>query len=1169
MRITVRHLLLMIQLLAVGLVVLSGGCDRTDNDWHLYDPDDKLLHVPLDTLSLQEDAGETAIALTIGMVPADTVFVFPVSRDSQVSWRPDSLVFAPVDDDWLRPRTLTVVVLPDRVEEGPHADELSFLVRSGDERYDGQGPDLTVPILIADNDVAGVAVSETLLTLVESEGGAVFESYRLVLTSRPTEDVTVNLTVTPEETSLHVDPMSVTFAPDEWDQPREISLWIELDSMDQDYQSLVISHAGSSVDTFYGPGLAIADLDLEIFDDTLPPVATVAMAGADTMLESSVEGLDVVVTLSRPSVIPVTLHLATVGQTATGGSDFPAVDMDVVFQPGDPLTRTFTLLPTDDSVLEYTESFEVVITAVEGLVIGAEDRVQLFIADDDLAVLSLSDPVADEDSGGIDFEVTLDAPTQFPVSFTFFTHGGTATEDEDYEGVVESFTLEPGQSSRLIPVILYADDVHEPDETFTATLGNLSENAVWTDPPAVGTIVNDDPQNITFADIEHHEVDGSAVFTIELARPYPADVNLTVTAVDGDGAGDPAGQEDALVNSDFQATNAVPWVIPGGALSADFAVTLFNDDHAEALNEHFRLRIDSGSEPGFAGLEATCTIIDDHQPCIRAADVSVGEGDGSAVFTLALYDGAGNPTTSMADVTLQVDTMDQTATAGDDYTAVSTLVTITPGQPSVDVTVPINDDTHDDDNENFVVLVTGHVNAVGNCDTEPPFGTIVDDEFPSINLESSLTRLNEGSVFIFQVSLTTPRQVETVFTMNLLPGTSQGHGVDYNFDEDGIHTIPPFTDFITFTAPFLDDQLEGELDEDIEVVLGSANCALGVVSLPAVIVDAPELTIAGSTVDEGEDALFTITAEYASTADMTFYVQYSSGTAVAGSDFSEADTGPFTIPAGDTFVEVPVPTMALDGGDYAVEEFYVTVINPVNATVSPFNSGVSYINDTDPSQLYWAGTGSAVEGDDILLTVNLSWLSNADITFGIIFTDGTAARLGIDYDDADVGPFTIPAGSSGYEIAVPTSVDGLSELAAEDFYVTLDSPTNAVLGSPLVTTGFVLDADQPQINFTANQSGLEGGTLTFIADLDRLTTVPVTFDIEYDNGSTQGAADFDVTNVGPFTIPAGTLSVDVTVDTVEDGAVEGVESFIIRIANPDNALPGAQFEAAGTIVDDD
>jgi hypothetical protein len=443
MRTALRHSLLVIQLLTVGVLALTVGCDRQDNDWHMYRPELKAVQVPQDTIFLQEDAAEFSFEVTIGMVPDDSVFVFPVSRDSQVSWRPDSLIFAPVDDDWLRPRTLTVVVLPDQVDEGLHADELGFLLRSNDSDYDGLGGDLAIPVVITDNDFAGVALSETLLTLVESEAGAVYESYRLVLESRPTEAVTITMSVDPAEPSLHVDPLSVTFEPEEWDQPREISLWIELDSMDQDYQSLTIAHTSSSADTLYGPGLPIADLNMDIFDDTLPPTATIAAATADTMLESAVAGLDVVVTLSRPSAIPVTLHLATLAGTAESGDDFQPLDQDVTFQPGDPLERSFTLLPSDDTILEYTESFEVVITPVTGLVIGAADRVELYLADDDLAVLTLADAVANEDDGAAIFEVSCPSRPSSRWASPSSPPRGRRREDEDFEGVVQTFTLEP------------------------------------------------------------------------------------------------------------------------------------------------------------------------------------------------------------------------------------------------------------------------------------------------------------------------------------------------------------------------------------------------------------------------------------------------------------------------------------------------------------------------------------------------------------------------------------------------------------------------------------------------------------------------------------------------------------------------------------------------------
>lgn len=1171
MRKALRHGLVPVQIVAVVLLALAWavGCDRQDNDWGLYDPALKLVHIATDTLRLAETGGEATFAVTIGMVPADTVFIYPASLDSQVFFRPDSVFFAPVDDDWLPPRVVSVQAVQDDLDEGPHSELVSFTVRSGDPAFDGQAFDVFIPVTIADDDHAGVAVSETLLTLVESDQGAVFEHYRLALESRPTAPVTVTATVTPDEPSLHLDPVSLTFDPDNWDQEQEISLWIELDGVDFDYQSLLIEHAADSADSNYGAQLAIDPVRLEIFDDTLAPVATVAaVAAGDTIAEAG-GGYQVAVTISRPSVVPVVVHLATVDGSARGGADFTALDQDVTFQPGDPLARTFTVAISDDAVLEATESFEVLITAVEAVVIGAEDRVEIFIADDDVVTLTLTAQNAAEDAGAASFTVSMLAAAEFPVGFTLTTADVTAQAGSDYQPVAESFVLEPGETARVIPVVLLADNIYEPDETFTGTLGALTANAAWNGTPAVCTILNDDPQNAVLADITRHETDGTAVFTVEILRPYPHAVTLTVSTLDGDGLGAANDQVDALAGSDFTGAVNATWTIPAGATSSTFSVPLNNDQQAEAAAEYFRLEITAGSEPGFAGLTALCTLLDDHQPCVQAADVTVSEAGGTALFTLRLLDGAGQPTTSTADVALQVTTVDQTATGGADYDVVAGVFTIPAGQASLDIPVIINDDPHDDDNETFLLLLTQPVNALGNCADEPAFGTIIDNEFPSINIQSAQRRLNEGSVFSFNIALTTPRQAATTFDLNLLAGTSDGPGVDYTFSQNGTHTIPPYTEFITFTVPFLDDQLAAESDEVIEVTIGNANCALGVVSLEATIVDAPELSITGDDVLEGETAYFTVTADAASTADQRFYVQHSSGSAISGIDFSTAVTGPFTIAAGQTTYQVPVATVAGDGGDNAVEEFYVTLVNPANATNSPFNSAVGTITDGDPPALSWAGTASAVEGDPIIFTVNLSWLSTANVQFRVTFTDGTAARLGIDYDDAATGPFTVPPGNLFYQVAVPTIVDGLPELSAENFTITLHSTVNATVGTPSFTTGYVLDGDQPELSFQLDQTGVEGDVLTFTVQLSQATTVPVSFNIEYDNGSTQGAGDFDAGNTGPFTIAVGATTATVTVNTVDDAVLEGVETFIIRVADPVNAVLGAGFEAAGTIGDND
>ena len=186
-------------------------------------------------------------------------------------------------------------------------------------------------------------------------------------------------------------------------------------------------------------------------------------------------------TLSRPSVIPVVVHLVTIDRTARAGIDYVGLDQDLTFAPGDPLTQTLTVMPLDDVSLEETEDLEVVITAVAGYMIGAEDRVAIRILDDDVVVLTLTATDTDEDSGAADFEVSIPVAAEFPVSFTFVTANGTALAGVDYEAVDEAFVLEPGELARTIPVVLQSDDVHEPDETFSAALTDISVNA-WCGP---------------------------------------------------------------------------------------------------------------------------------------------------------------------------------------------------------------------------------------------------------------------------------------------------------------------------------------------------------------------------------------------------------------------------------------------------------------------------------------------------------------------------------------------------------------------------------------------------------------------------------------------------------------------------------------------------------------
>jgi len=1155
-----------------ALLACLPGCDRQDNDWGAYDPELKIMTVAVDTLRLAEGGAARTLTVTLLMVPDDTVRVLLQAEGGQAVAEPATLVFPPVDDEWSLERTATITAVDDLVEEGAQQDALTVLAASRDAAYDGQGGPGLVPLAITDNDLAGVYISETLLNMVESLNGQLEETYHVNLLSQPTADVTVTLTAAPVDPTFHVTPAVLTFTAADWNQEQVVRLWSELDLDDADDLLVTISHVATSVDPRYGPDLAIADVTVQVFDNTLPPIARLRpVGGAALTLNEAAAGVtaDVEVVLDHASTVPVVLHVATVDGSAMGGDDYVAIDQDITFNPGDPLTRLVPLRVIDDALLEDPEGFEIVLTGLANAIIGDVDRLDCAIVDDDLTTLSMAVAPATEDGGAAQFVVTIPNAEPIPVTFTFTTTGGTATAGSDFEAVSASFFIAPGQTQRVIPVVLLADPHFEPDETFTANLSNVSANANWGGVPVAATIVNDDPQSIALDGVTVGEAGGQAVFTLRLLAPYNVPVTLTVTTLAGDGLGATAGQEDAAAGSDYTAVTAGTWTIAADATTATFPVTLLAGTQAEALQEFFRLRIDTGSQSGFAGLTAMATIVDDDQPYLAVNDVAVNESAATAVFSVRLVDGAGTAVTSTGDVTFRADTVDQTASAGTDYTAVGQTFTVVAGQGSVSVPVTLQDDAWDDDSETFVLHLTEPVNARLDASEADAFCAITDNEFPSINLGTTLARANEGSTIVFTVSLTTPRQSATSFSLTLLPGTSQGAGTDYTFGQNGAQTIPPFTSSVSFSVPLLDDQLAGEVDETMRATIGGADVALGVIGLDLTIVDAPELTIAGAAALEGQNAVFPVTLDAASTAPVSFRVQYSSATASALNDINPSNTGPFTIPAGSTSTTVPVPTIGGDGGDNATETFTVTMISPVNGTLSGFNSASGTITDGDPSPLSLRADASATEGANISFIVDLAWTSEAAIQFFVQFTDGTAAGSGIDYVSANTGPYTVPAGQASLTITVPTIDDAGPELEAEAFTITIINPTNALIGAAPTATGRVLDGDQPVLTIAAGAPVLEGGTLDFTVTIDRQTIVPVTFDLVFLNGSTQGVEDY-LAATGPWTLAPGTTSLVIQVPTVQDLLHENQEAFVARLAvDPVNAVVGVPSEANGVIDDDD
>ena len=138
---------------------------------------------------------------------------------------------------------------------------------------------------------------------------------------------------------------------------------------------------------------------------------------------------------------------------------------------------------------------------------------------------------------------------------------------------------------------------------------------------------------------------------------------------------------------------------------------------------------------------------DSAEPTLSIEDVTVNEGDGTADFTVALDASSGET------VTVEYTTADGTATAGADYTAVSSeTFTFTPGETTVTVQVAIADDSDDEPDETFTITLGNASHAT--IATATATGTIEDNDEAGLTarFENVPASHDGSSIFALQLS---------------------------------------------------------------------------------------------------------------------------------------------------------------------------------------------------------------------------------------------------------------------------------------------------------------------------------------------------------------------------------------------------------------------------------
>jgi hypothetical protein len=214
------------------------------------------------------------------------------------------------------------------------------------------------------------------------------------------------------------------------------------------------------------------------------------------------------------------------------------------------------------------------------------------------------------------FQVTLSAPTSQQVTVTFSTGNGTAVVGTDYVGTTGTVTFNAGETSKTITVVVNADTINEPDETFFVNLSN-SVNATIADGQGLGTIINDDDTSLPSVAIndvsigEGNSGTTNAVFTVNLSAASGQMVTVTYSTANGT----------ATAGSDYVATSGTLIFNPGETTKS--LTVMINGDTFSEPNETFFVNLTSATSAIIADGQGIGTIVDDDgAPDVRLGNIS-------------------------------------------------------------------------------------------------------------------------------------------------------------------------------------------------------------------------------------------------------------------------------------------------------------------------------------------------------------------------------------------------------------------------------------------------------------------------------------------------------------------------------------------------------------------
>ena len=611
--------------------------------------------------------------------------------------------------------------------------------------------------------------------------------------------------------------------------------------------------------------------------------------------------------------------------------------------------------------------------------------------------VSVSDAQVSEDGTWMIFEVSLSHASREEVTVEIRTSGGTATPRTytpsyvmgDYRDESETRTFAASETWLHFAVLVYDDQVPEPDETFTVTLTN-PKGATLGDATATGTIKDDGDTaaRLTASDIE--------------------DTTATLTISGHAGSWWYRGQDTGT--SRWGACTAVSAGTTAVSISGLTTVKTY----------YYTAYSDSACSKRLAGMKFR-TLAPKGTPTVSVSDTQHSEDRTWMIFEVSLS----HP--SREDVTFGARVSGGTATKGTDYRLASTIHVPANSEEPGHILVMVYDDQVPEPDETFTVTLTNPKGATLGDATAT--GTIKDDDgytAASVSFASASQSVGEESgTHNVEVRLSPAPATDITFTYTV-DGTATA-GSDFTIANSGTLSVPKGTTTATIPVTIIDDSVEDGGETVVLKLTAGNGYAVGTIGTHTLTIQnhepaVPSVTVArkagtASSITEGGDAAFTLTATPVPTADLAVSVTV----ATDGAWGVTAGTRTVTIPTTGS-ATLTLPTIG-DEADEPDGSVTVTVTDGAGYTVgSPASDTVAIGDDDLPPPVVTIAAGASVtEGGDAVFTLTANPAPAADLA--VTVTIGTDGDFGIAAGERTV---TIPTAGSA-TLTLATTGDSADE----------------------------------------------------------------------------------------------------------------------------------------------